>query len=130
MFEFGVENFVSLSDQKGDKKAVGSKPVLAFIGSQWETDSLYRRLENLLLDFFRGTKFDSIALQGIDHVIVCAVNEGVVTLKAYNVEFLRSGDRVPNVALGIMGPSMRLTMRRSQIGAEDVWKASLRQPKA
>lgn len=49
MVEFGVEDFESLDNFAGQAKAVGSKPVFAFLGDQWEQDSNYTRIMNLLI---------------------------------------------------------------------------------
>jgi len=64
MFEFGVRNQQSMSSMLGDKKAVGSKPLLVFTGSQWDSDRLYGHIQNLLIDFFRGDRIGKISLKG------------------------------------------------------------------
>lgn len=52
MVEFGVTNYIEMNDIEGHKKMIGSKPLLVFQGDQWETDTIYARLQNLFLDFF------------------------------------------------------------------------------
>lgn len=94
MIEFGVQSFEEIKSFSGSKKAVGSKPMLAFLGSQWETDALYTRAQSLLLDLFRGSKFDKIALQGIDHVLSFTVVDGVIHMRAYTVAFKKSSTKV------------------------------------
>ena len=94
MIEFGVQSFDKISSFSGTKKAVASKPMLAFLGSQWETDALYARTQILLLDLFRGTKFEKIALQGIDHVLSFTVVDGVIYMRAYAVAFKKSSTKV------------------------------------
>jgi hypothetical protein len=64
MFEFGVRSQQSMSSVLGDKKAVGSKPLLVFTGSQWDSDRLYGHIQNLLIDFFRGDRIGKISLKG------------------------------------------------------------------
>lgn len=54
MFEFGVGNFESISQFSGFKKAVGSKPVLVFLGDQWNIDTSFDRIRN----FFIGELLD------------------------------------------------------------------------
>ncbi len=73
---------------------MGAKPLFVFQGSQWATDTLYGRIENLLLDFFRGAKLEKMSLQGIDHVIVCTVVDGKIYLRVYNIGFAKSGTKV------------------------------------
>lgn len=151
MFEFGVDNFESLDSIKGFKKSLASKPALIFLGDQWNSDSAYERMRNFFIDFFRGDKVEKINLKGIDHVMVFAVVEGVVHVRTHNISFLRSGTKVrvcsllylyllvdainltgnvqvPNVKLGAMGPNMDLTLRRSTLAGDDMWKAALKQP--
>lgn len=53
-----------MSSMPGDKKAVGSKPLLVFTGSQWDSDRLYGHIQNLLIDFFRGDRIGKISLKG------------------------------------------------------------------
>lgn len=49
MVEFGVENFESIENIGGKSKSVGSKPAFVFLGDQWEQDSNYSRIMNLLI---------------------------------------------------------------------------------
>ena len=53
MIELGIDRYVKLDIFKGAKKAMGSKPLMVFHGEQWEADSTFTRIQNLLLDFFR-----------------------------------------------------------------------------
>lgn len=94
MIEFGVDAHVSLDSLPGSKKAVGSKPVVLFLGDQWESDTMYTRIQNLLLDFFRGDKIDMISLKGVDHVIACTAVDGKILLRTYAVGFRKSGTKV------------------------------------
>jgi hypothetical protein len=76
------------------KKVLGSKPLFLFVGSQWDTDSLFTRIQSLLLDMFRGVKLDKISLQGIDHVVMCSIVDSKIMLRVYSVSFMKSGTRV------------------------------------
>lgn len=128
MFEFGIDNFESLESIKGFKKSLGSKPCLVFLGDQWSADASYDRVRNFFIDFFRGDKVEKINLKGIDHVMVFAVVDKVIHLRTHCISFMKSGTKVPNVKLGPMGPNMDLTLRRSTLAGDDMWKASLKQP--
>jgi ribosome production factor 2 len=97
MIEFGVETFQSVSSFHGMKKTVGSKPLLAFLGSSWDSDTTYARIRNYFLDLFRGTKFDMLSLQGIDHILVFSVVDGVIHMRGYAVNFKKSGTKVCTV---------------------------------
>lgn len=129
MYEFGVENFQSVQDFQGEKKAIGSKPLVVFLGDQWQIDSLYGKVQNLLLDLFRGFKADKINLQGVDHVITCAVQDGVIAVRAYYVKYRKADNHVPDLVLQPMGPFFDLHMRRTQTAQDDLWKVACKKPK-
>ena len=38
--------------------------MIIFQGDQWQNDSLYTNMQNMLLDFFRGDKTEKISLDG------------------------------------------------------------------
>jgi ribosome production factor 2 len=94
MIEFGVDNHTPIDVFDGQKKGVGTKPLLVFTGDQWDTDSTFMRVQNLLLDFFRGDKISMISLKGVDNVISCSISEGKIYLRSYSVKFLKSGTKV------------------------------------
>lgn len=94
MIEFGACNHVPLVSFEGMKKAMGSKPLLSFQGSQWESDTVYKKMQNFLIDFFRGDSPDKIALKGIDHVLSLSIIDGVINFRAYSVSFRKSGTKV------------------------------------
>jgi ribosome production factor 2 len=124
MYEFGVSNFQALTDFQGQKKKFGSKPIMIFNGDQWQSDAVYKRVGNLLLDLFRADRPDKLSLRGLDHVISCSIADGKIHIRGYNLRFLKSGTKVPDVQLGEMGPFLDLTMRRQQLASEDMWKAA------
>jgi ribosome production factor 2 len=130
MYEFGVTNVKRVQEFSGaKKKAVGSKPLLVFLGETWEQDTKYERIQNLLTDVFRGPRNDKLALTAIDHMISFTVNdEGKILMRSYATDFLHSGSKVPNLGLTSMGPHMDLTVRRTQAASEDLWKAACKHP--
>ena len=129
MYEFGVSNLVRAKEYSGDKKKFGSKPLFVFQGDLWEQDAKYERIQNLLLDIFRGPRNDKIALTAIDHILSFTVdNDGKILMRSYATEFLHSGSKVPNLNLTPMGPHVDLTVRRTQAASEDLWKTACKQP--
>ena len=53
--ELGILRYKSLADYKqAPKKRVGSKPLMVFLGEKWELGEQYKKLQNLLVDFYRG----------------------------------------------------------------------------
>jgi ribosome production factor 2 len=76
MVEIGILQYRSLGDFGGmPKKRLGSKPLLQFVGECWTSDVNLRRLQNLLIDFYRGDPVDSLVLSGLDHVMVFTAAE-------------------------------------------------------
>ena len=72
-----------MSSMPGDKKAVGSKPLLVFTGSQWDSDRLYGHIQNLLIDFFRGDRIGKISLKGemvLSVTMLCYMKESMWTI--------------------------------------------------
>ena len=91
--ELGVLRYKALDDHPTvPKKRLGSKPMILFVGDTWHLDADCRRLQNLLIDFYRGDPVKSIVLTGLDHVMVftammmnTAANPIKVSTKAKNV---------------------------------------------
>ena len=76
MVEIGILQYRSLNDFGGlPKKRLGSKPLLQFVGDIWSSDVNLKRLQNLLIDFYRGDPVDSLVLSGLDHVMVFTAAE-------------------------------------------------------
>mmetsp|Transcript_34622 Transcript_34622/g.35308 ORF Transcript_34622/g.35308 Transcript_34622/m.35308 type:complete len:335 (+) Transcript_34622:102-1106(+) len=127
--ELGVEKFMSIESITGPKKAVSSKPLMTFLGDQWDNDTTYRKLQNLLIDYFRGDKTDHLSLRGIDNVIVCTAIDNKILIYTYFIRLLKSGTRIPAVELVPMGPNMNLVLRRTQFASDDLMKHACKQPK-
>ena len=69
--ELGVMRYKSLGDYAGNpKKRLGSKPMMLFVGDKWHLDAEFKRLQNLLIDFYRGDPVRKIVLSGLDHIMV------------------------------------------------------------
>ena len=102
MVEFGVEDKKSLLDFIGEKKGMGSKPLLLFVGDQWENDNLYKSIQNIFIDFFRGDKANKISLKGVDHAIGFTVMDGRIHLRAYNLGYQKSDSKVYIITITAM----------------------------
>lgn len=49
LVEFGVDLFTSMDSIPGPKKSLMTKPMISFLGDQWNIDSSYKRMQNLLI---------------------------------------------------------------------------------
>ena len=94
MFELGINHYQGVEDFHGRTKKIGSKPCVMFVGDQWAYEEPFTRLQNLLLDWFRGDKVDKITLKGLDHVVICTVLDSQVYVRHYAITFKRSGSKV------------------------------------
>ena len=72
---------------------------------------------------------DKVSLKGLDHAIACTVVDGKIYIRLYSVRFKKSGSKVPLVSMQNMGPFWDLTVRRTQLPSEDLWKLACKQPK-
>ena len=129
MIEFGVDGKTSIDEFEGAKKGVGAKPMLVFLGDQWENDSLFKKIQNILLDFFKGDKADKISMKGVDHVIACTVVDSKVFVRGYVTTYSKSNNKVPDLSLNPMGPFLDLTIRRHQLASDDMWKVACKKPR-
>lgn len=129
MFEFGIEAVKFMEDFKETKITVGTKPCLVFNGEPFEIDPDYIRLKCIFTDFFKGETPDNIRLQGIEHVLNFTAIDGKVLIRSYKIKYVNSGSKVPNVDLTEIGPSFDLSLRRTKLGSDDLYKKSLKQPK-
>uniref|UniRef100_A0A8C5Q5D2 Ribosome production factor 2 homolog n=1 Tax=Leptobrachium leishanense TaxID=445787 RepID=A0A8C5Q5D2_9ANUR len=130
MIELGVEKFVPLKDFKCSKCPEATKPLLIFAGDSFEVNEEYRRLKNLLIDFFRGPLVTAVRLAGLEHVLHFTAVEGKIFMRSYRVLMKKSGCRTPRIELEEMGPSFDFVMRRTHLASDDLYKQSMKRPKA
>ncbi|XP_063167209.1 ribosome production factor 2 homolog isoform X2 [Candoia aspera] len=130
MVELGIEKFVALSDIKNSKCPEGTKPMLIFAGDAFDIDEEHRRLKSLLVDFFRGPVVPSIRLAGLEHVLHFTAVDEKIYMRSYKVLLKKSGCKIPRIELEDMGPSLDLVIRRTHLASDDLYKLSLKQPKA
>lgn len=139
MMELGVLRYKSLADYGGSvpKKRIGSKPLMLFLGDFWAHDATCSKLQNFLIDFYRGDPVEKLVASGVDHVIVFSIadsphNKPLVHQRTYFVKLKKNpnGTRTPLPFLQPCGPDMDFEVRRTQFADPDLWKASLKQPQA
>lgn len=143
MAELGVTYYKSLKDYGGaPKKRIGSKPMMLFVGDVWHNDHEYRKLQNLLLDFYRGDPVEKIVMSGLDHIMVFTITDGVpvpgldsdpvptIHQRTYYVKLKKdpAGGKAPIPHLTSSGPDIDFRVRRAQYASPDVWKAAMKQP--
>jgi ribosome production factor 2 len=153
MVELGVTRFKSMTDYGGavPKKRIGSKPLMLFLGDLWEQDETTRRLQSLLVDFYRGDPVEKLVVQGLDHILVFSMTEKVnpvtktslksIYQRAYFCKLKRNpsgpsdgsaatNNSSPLPFLTPCGPDLDMIVRREQVASGDLWRAATKQPTA
>eukprot|EP00931_Biecheleriopsis_adriatica_P010556 TRINITY_DN111633_c0_g1_i1.p1 TRINITY_DN111633_c0_g1~~TRINITY_DN111633_c0_g1_i1.p1 ORF type:complete len:320 (+),score=86.59 TRINITY_DN111633_c0_g1_i1:120-1079(+) len=138
MQEFNIEELKSMQSFHPSAKeaAVGSKPLVIFQGSAFETDERMKRAKSLLLDFFGGVKADKVLLAGMDSAVVCTALDGAggssgkVVVRRYRLRMDKSGSRLPRVEMEEVGPSFNMLLDRTRDPDKDRWKMAIKVPKA
>jgi len=147
MQEFNVVDYKSLDSfarsgsHSGSDAVMGSKPLLVFQGSAFENDERMKRVKSLLLDFFSGPRPSQMLLEGLSHVIVCSAGEpggggnlpeqeAPISVRRYAIIFKKASSKLPLVQLEEIGPSFGMTLDRTRDPDRELWKSSIKVPKA
>jgi ribosome production factor 2 len=140
MQEFSIKDYKSTQIFKQADATLGSKPLVLFQGSAFETDEKIKRTKSLLLDFFSGPRPEKIMLQGMEHVVVCSAIESSapasassstpsVLVKRFRLKLTKSASKLPRTELVEVGPSFKMELDRSKDPDRDRWKQSIKVPK-
>lgn len=128
MFEVGIENFKPMSDFKNSKITFQCKPILVFSGDQFEEEFQYRRIKTFLIDFFVGHKTNAVALNGLEHCIQVVAYEGKIYFRSYRIMLKKTGTKYYKVETEEIGPRFDMTLRRTKLASDDLYKKSFKQP--
>jgi ribosome production factor 2 len=149
MVELGILRYKSIQDYGGSvpKKRIGSKPLMLFLGDLWQHDSNCKKMQNLLIDFYRGDVISKLVVSGIDHLIVFVATQPqeensnpnlksdpklIIHQHTYFCKLKKNPDdptsKVPLPYLVPCGPDTTMQIRRTQFAEQDLWNLSLKQP--
>ncbi|KAL3918070.1 MAG: hypothetical protein SGILL_004418 [Bacillariaceae sp.] len=153
MVELGIVRYKGIHDYGGSvpKKRLGSKPLMLFLGDLWQQDSSCQKMQNLLIDFYRGDVVDKLVVSGIDHLLLFvasydpssavpgessqqqqAQQRVVIHHHTYFCKLKKDPNdptsKVPVPYLLPCGPDVTMQIRRTQFAEPDMWKQSLKQP--
>jgi ribosome production factor 2 len=138
--ELGIMRYKSLGNYAGNpKKRQGSKPMMLFVGDRWQLKPEYKRLQNLLIDFYRGDPIQKIVLSGLDHIMVFTTADDpnaaddakpLIHQRVYYCKLKKNpnGGRAPVPYLTPSGPDMDFIVRRTEFATRDVWQFATKQP--
>ncbi|KAJ9453551.1 Ribosome production factor 2-like protein [Diplonema papillatum] len=145
MLELGVTKYESIRAEA--RVMVGSKPCFMFHGELFATNPTLGRVQNVILDFFRGRVVQQIQLLGLDHVIAVtlkpkdpskeisvsedgsSVTNAALLFRHYSIALKKSGDKVPRVELTNVGPSIDFEIRRCLFASPQMFRLACRTPK-
>lgn len=144
MLELSLDptTYRSMSQFKGKKPAVGTRPLLNFSGTPFDSpvENEYTLAKSVLTDYFRGDSSpDAIDVEGLTYIISFAVEEddvagGVgkapIRMRVYTLRTLRSGARLPRVEVDEVGPRLDLRPVRARHADEAMAKEALKKPRA
>lgn len=146
MQEFGVEELKTMQNFNPSQKeaVIGSKPLVVFQGTAFDSEERMKRAKSLLLDFLGGAKPDQVLLSGLDQVIVCTALDSSgsragsgaanaapkVLVRRYRLLMSKSGSRLPRIELEEIGPHFNLMLDRTRDPDKDRWKMAIKVPKA
>ncbi|XP_033227493.1 ribosome production factor 2 homolog [Belonocnema kinseyi] len=129
MVEFGIENYKGLKEFKVPKISTGIKPMLIFNGDIFENNHEYGRIRNLLVDMFHREPAKNIRLKGLEHVISFTARDNKILFRSFRIFLKKSGTRIPRIELEEIGPRADLSVRRSRLASDDLFKQSCKRPK-
>ncbi|VEU36027.1 unnamed protein product [Pseudo-nitzschia multistriata] len=150
MVELGILRYKSIQNYGGSvpKKRIGSKPLMLFLGDLWQQDSNCKKMQNLLIDFYRGDVVQKLVVSGIDHLLVFVASQPqqgdnanpninndpklIIYQHTFFCKLKKNPDdptsKVPIPFLVPCGPDMTMQIRRTQFAEQDLWNLSLKQP--
>ncbi|KAK3372496.1 Brix domain-containing protein [Podospora didyma] len=142
MLEFSLdpETFRSISQFKTKKVPVGTRPLMVFAGTAFESTvtNEFTMAKSMLIDFFRGEPSDKIDVEGLQYCVVVSADEPtnnnrddpsskpVLHLRVYLIRTKRSGQKLPRVEVEEQGPRMDFRLGRMQEPDEAMLKEAMR----
>ncbi|KAF2859630.1 Brix-domain-containing protein [Piedraia hortae CBS 480.64] len=132
------ETMRTLSQFKNTKPKAGSKPLLGFSGSAFDspTANAYTLAKSLLTDLFKGPDVDSVNVEGLRFLIHFSVDEvadeevkPMIHMRCYLLKTKKSGTSLPKVEVEEIGPRIDFRVGRSKAADPETWKEAMRKPK-
>lgn len=129
MVELGITSHASIASIGGGTCAVGVKPAFVFSGELFEQREEYKKIQNMLLDMFRGRIVDKINAGGIESVISVTATEAGLLFRVYRVVMKKSGASTPLIELQLMGPSFDFKVGRTRFAPTELLRQALKKPR-
>ncbi len=130
LFEFEITNFIP--HEYFNKKMEfepNRKPVLVFLGEQFETNKSFERFKFYLMDFFKQDEIEDVNITDLKRIIVFSITESeIIKIRNYQCASV-SEYSLNNINLEETGPSFDLKSRRTAISPQETYLLACKQPK-
>ncbi|KAI6178503.1 Ribosome production factor 2-like protein [Aphelenchoides besseyi] len=117
------------SEFKQPSFAIGTKPCITLQGLNFENDENFKKIGNMLVDFFRGPVIPKVRLQGLEMVMSFTATEEHIYMRTYRSVLKKSDDTVPRVELIEVGPSADFQVVRHKFASDNLMKKAMKKPK-
>ncbi|WEW58440.1 rRNA-binding ribosome biosynthesis protein rpf2 [Emydomyces testavorans] len=115
----------------------GMKPMMLFAGSVWadSTVPVFGILKSMLLDIFAIEETSKIDVEGLQYLLTVAADEPregiapVIHLRWYRIQTKKSGQRLPRVELGEIGPKFDFRLGRIREADQSFMREAMKQGK-
>lgn len=129
MVEFSIVDVIPIEIFQSVKPALGMRPLLVFQGSNFDSGH-YGKIKDLFIDFFRGDPTEEINLNGgLAHTISFTCDQGLIHIRVYINQLLKSDSATPRIELVECGPAITMKLGRTQFCPDDIFKIATRVPK-
>lgn len=128
MVELGVKEYKGIAEFDTEKITTGLKPCLVFSGPLFEQSPDFKRIQNILVDFFQRETVNNVRLQGLEHVLMFTANDDTIYMRSYRISLKKSGCKIPRIELEEIGPSVDFSVRRTRFASDDLFKEACKQP--
>ncbi|KAH8891024.1 Brix-domain-containing protein [Thozetella sp. PMI_491] len=138
-------SFRTLAQFKNQKFTIGSRPLLSFVGTAFESPvaNEWTMAKSFFTDLFKGdVTSGKIDVEGLRYIIVVSADEPtsnevgddpstkpVLHLRVYSIQTKRSGQRLPRVELEEIGPRMDLRLGRMREPDESTLRLAMKKAK-
>ena len=133
-FNFEVTNYIPIEYFNNKKINIDSymKPILFFQGELFESEFEYERVKKFFIDYFRLYDVETAIISELKRIIVISIdnNDKIIKIRNYQIEGEIKENNLNNINFIEIGPSLDLKERKFFIGDEELYKKSLKQPRA
>ncbi len=132
-FNFEVTNYIPI-EYFHNNISIDSymKPILFFQGELFESDYNYDRVKKFFIDYFKLYDVESAIISELKRIIVISIDndDKIIKIRNFQVEGEIKEDNLNNINFIEIGPSLDLKERKFIIADDELYKKTLKQPKA